>query len=138
MTGRRGERIGWIGGFAGGYLWVVVLSVVFIFQGKPAEGLSGICLVGLAIGCVVLLAPWHFPSTAYWKLMLIPYGIFGISIIWAVWAFGGVKTVVAAFTWWEFVWMVPLLLPFGIIGSKRRSDGAPCRGVSDTEAPPCG
>lgn len=41
------------------------------------------------IGCVVLLAPWHFPSTAYRKLMLTPNGIFVISTIWAVWAFGG-------------------------------------------------
>lgn len=138
MTGWRGEKIGWIGGFTGGYVWVVVLSVVFLLQGRLMEGLSGICLVGVALGCVIRFAPWRFPSTAYWKLMLIPYGIFCISIIWAVWAFGGFKSVAAAFAWWEFVWMVPVLLPFGVIGTRRWSDHATCRAVSDTEAPPRG
>ena len=116
-TNRRGEKIGWTAGWIGGFIWVVMLSIVFLYQKKFGQGLSGLALTGVAIVTIVFFAPWRFPSTPYWKLMLAPYGIFFLSIAWAIWSYGGLGS--GGLIWWNFLWLLPLLMPFGIL-SKRK------------------
>ncbi|OHE58747.1 MAG: hypothetical protein A2Z47_13070 [Thermodesulfovibrio sp. RBG_19FT_COMBO_42_12] len=117
MEGRTGEKIGWSAGWIGGFIWVSILSIVFLFQEKYEQGLLGMALTGVAIATIVFFAPWRFPSTPYWKLMLAPYGMFFLSIAWAIWSYGGLGSVGLA--WWNFLWLLPLLIPFGIL-SKRK------------------
>lgn len=119
-TMRRGEKIGWTAGWAGGFIWVLILSVVFIFQGKIVQGISGMVLVGSSIFMILLFAPWRFPNTHYWKLMLAPYGIFFLSIAWAIWSYGGLSKI--GMTWWNLLWLLPVLMPLGGLSKRNWSD----------------
>lgn len=117
MNDRRGEKIGWTAGWLGGFIWVLALAVVMVLQKKHAQGLLGLALAGAAAVAVVRITPWRFPKAPYWKLMLAPYGLFCLSVVWGVWAFGGLRG--AGLTWWNLLWLAPLLLP--IVGSGRRT-----------------
>lgn len=134
MNGRRGEKIGWTAGWMGGFIWVFILSCVFLFQGKSAQGASGIALTCIAVTSVVFFAPWRFPSTPYWKLMLAPYFMFFLSIAWAVWSYGGLES--SGLTWWNLLWFLPLLFPFGSLSRRRWGDSnAPQNTAGDAHDP---
>jgi len=120
MKDRIGEKIGWTAGWVGGFIWVFILSIVFLFQGKSEQGLLGLTLTGIAIISVVFFAPWRFSSTPYWKLMLPPYGFFFLSIVWAIWSYGGLGS--AGLTWWDLLWLLPLLIPFGSLSKRKWVD----------------
>lgn len=120
MKDRMGEKIGWTAGWIGGFIWVFILSIVFLCQGKSGQGLSGIILTGVAIISVVFFAPWRFSSTPYWKLMLVPYGVFFLSIAWVIWSYGGLGS--AGLTWWNLLWFLPLLIPFGSLSKRKWVD----------------
>lgn len=121
MKDRRGERIGWTAGWLGGFVWVFALSCVFLVQGRSQQGAAGMALAGIAVLSVVFFAPWRFPSTPYWKLMLAPYGAFSLSVVWAVWAYGGLEA--SGLTWWNLLWLLPMLLPLGTLRTRTWNDG---------------
>ena len=54
MGSRLGEKAGWIGGWIGAFLWVLILSIVWLVQSKTPEGLAGLAVVSLA--AVVIFA----------------------------------------------------------------------------------
>ncbi len=120
MSDRRGEKIGWTYGWLGGFVWVGALAAVFLFQTRWMEGFAGFILLCAAISAIVLLAPWRHPSVPYGKLLIVPYGLFFASIVWAVWAFGGLKA--AGMDWWSMLWLIPLLIPFGTLSKRRWND----------------
>ena len=39
---RKGEKMGWIGGWFGGFIWLGLLSIVWVFQNKISNGMIGI------------------------------------------------------------------------------------------------
>jgi hypothetical protein len=133
---RKGEKIGWAGGWLGGFIWVAILSVVFMVQGKWTEGTFGVILVFLAAACILYFAPWRYPSTPYWKLMLAPYAAFFVSIAWGVWSYGGVEAV--GVDWWAVFWVFPLLIPFGSLSRRRWSDFEAEQAASSGQAEPRG
>lgn len=114
---RRGEKIGWTLGWMGGFIWVAILSVVLLGQHKSVQGVSGMVLYLAACAVSLSVAPWRHPSTRYWKLMLAPYGMFFLSIGWAVWSYGGLTPL--GFNWWNLLWIVPSLSPFGFLNDRR-------------------
>jgi membrane-bound ClpP family serine protease len=120
MKDRLGEKIGWTAGWIGGFIWVFILSIVFLFQKKIEQGLLGMALIGVAIMTIVFFAPWRFPATPYWKLMLAPYGMFFLSIAWAIWSYGGLGP--AGLTWWNLLWLLPLLMPFASLSKSKWAD----------------
>ncbi len=120
MKDRLGERIGWIAGWIGGFIWVVILSILFIYQKRLLHSLIGIVLIAAAINAIFYFAPWRHPSTSYWKLMLIPYLLFFASVIWAIWALGGLESV--GFNLWNLLWLAPALSPFGMLSNKKWSE----------------
>ncbi len=120
MTERRGEKIGWTGGWLGGFIWLALLAVVFMFQGQWLEGIIGMALTGLAVLVIVFGAPWRHPATPYWKLMLAPYAVFFISVAWAFWAFGSQGDL--GLSWWHLFWFVPMLIPLGTVGRRTWTD----------------
>ena len=81
-SGRRrtGEKVGWTGGWLGGFLWLLILSALRLVQGRAIEGLTGVGLFVLAVGAVLLIAPWRHPSTRYWNLMVPVYLLFFSSV----------------------------------------------------------
>jgi len=117
---RIGEKIGWTAGFAGAFLWVVILSMIFLIQNRLAQGLLGFLLVGLAAMAIVILAPWRQPHTPYWKLMVPIYAIFFGAVVWAIWAFDGAAD--SGLNWWIIFLVIPMLLPFGTMGKKTWND----------------
>ena len=62
MNARSGERLGWTGGWFGGFLWVLIIAIVRIGQGDISGGLVGIGLFLAAAILIWLLAPWKFPK----------------------------------------------------------------------------
>jgi hypothetical protein len=120
MNERNGEKIGWIGGWLGGLLWVLVLAIVFLFQGKPSQGIVGLFLAVLGVFYVFSCAPWKSPATPYWKLLVRIYAVFLTAIAWAVWSFGGWRA--AGLSWWNLLWLLPLFTPLFILGRRRWDD----------------
>jgi hypothetical protein len=120
MAGRKSEKIGWLAGWAGGFLWVLILAIVFLVQGKWMAGVTGLVLVAVALAGISLLAPWRHPETPYWKLLILPTGLLWATIAWAIWAFGGLEA--ASGDWWTLLWLIPMLIPFGVIGRRSWAD----------------
>lgn len=107
----------------GGFVWVAILSVVFLVKGQPLQAGAGLLLVGAAWASVTALAPWKHPGTPYWKLMLGPYALFLASATWAIWSFGGLGA--AGLGGWSLLGLLPLLLPLALSGNRRWRDAAP-------------
>jgi len=117
---RTGEKVGWTGGWLGGFLWLLILSVVWLVQGRTTAGIVGLGLFLLAVGAILLLAPWRHPVTRQWKLMLPVYLVFFASIAWAVWTSGGLGQV--GLSPWSFFWVLPCLIPLWTAGGRRWED----------------
>ena len=59
---RTGEKLGWIGGWAGAFCSIPV---------------------GLGIGAAVVCSPWSYPRPRYWRLMVAAYLFLMASLLWA-------------------------------------------------------
>jgi len=130
-SNRYGEKLGWTAGWIGGFIWVAILSIVFLCQDKIGPGAAGMSLTAAAIIAIFSFAPWRNPSTPYWKLMLAPYAIFFLSIAWAIWSFGGIEPI--GFNWWNLLWLIPALSPVGMFCNRRWAESETRQG-----APPNG
>jgi hypothetical protein len=120
MANRNGEKIGWLGGWAGGFSWVGILAIVWLLQGKVLEGLTGIILALAAAFLIITLAPWRHPAVIYWKLLIPIYLVLFLSVGWAIWAFGGVRQ--AGFSVWSLFLLAVLLLPLWQTSRRRWQD----------------
>jgi hypothetical protein len=124
MSGRTGEKAGWLGGFAGAFLWVLILGVVFLFQGRWAAGASGLLLSAGALAAVYLARPWGHPDTRYWKLLLVPLAAFTLAIPWAILSFGLDTLREENLSPWLLLTLFPMFgTPFFALGRKRWRDG---------------
>ncbi len=121
MANRTGEKIGWLGGWAGGFSWVGILAIVWLIQGKVREGLTGIILALAASFLIITLAPWRHPAVFYWKLLIPVYLVLFLSVGWAIWAFGGMRQ--AGFSVWSLFLLAILLMPLWQMGRRRWQDG---------------
>lgn len=128
---RTGEKAGWIGGWAGSFIWVLILSVLFFCRQRVAQGMVGVALTGAVVVAVLYLAPWRHPSTPYWKLMLAPYGLFFMAVVWTAWAFGGLESL--GFNWWNLLWLLPALSPFGFLSNRRWAESGATPGAAPEE-----
>lgn len=122
MSERKGERIGWTWGWTGGFVWVPIVSAVFLWQGHLAAGLVGLALFVLAIFVIRTFAPWRRPATPYWRLMAVGYGLFLASAVWAIWAFGATLADLSD-DWPWLLWIGPAFLPIVINGRRTWQDG---------------
>ena len=115
MKDRTGEKVGWIGGWSGGFIWLLILSGIWLIKGQLKTALAGITLVAAAAFCIFWFAPWKHPTTPYWKLLLPIYAAFFLSICFAA-LFGGFT----GFTvdWWSLFWLFPLLIPLVTMGKR--------------------
>jgi len=120
MKSRTGEKIGWTAGWSGGFIWVVILSIIFLIQNNWPQGLLGLLLVGLAVLSIVSSAPWRHPSTPYWKLMVPPYMVLFGALVWGIWVYGGIKD--SGLNWSSLLLLLPLLIPVISMGKKTWND----------------
>ncbi len=116
MKNRNGEKIGWIGGWLGSFLWVLALAVMFLFQNKGRAGLIGLVLVALGVFYIFSCAPWKNPQTPYWRLMIRLYAVFLTAIVWALWAFGGLQG--SGLNEWFLLLLLPVLTPLFTLGRR--------------------
>jgi hypothetical protein len=123
MSSRTGEKLGWIGGWIGAFLWVAVLSVIFLVDGRIIVGAAGLGIVALAAVLVSLCAPWRHPRTAFWKLLLPPYVAVAASVAWALLAWGADALREEGVSPWSAALVLPMLLPFLTAGRRRWGDG---------------
>jgi len=117
---RKGEKVGWIGGWYGGFLWLGVLSAVWLFQNKIYDGIIGIVLWIVASIAVIITAPWKHPETKYWKLMLPIYLLLLFSVAFSIHSLGGLEN--TGLKWTSFVWLIPCLIPFATVGGRTWED----------------
>ncbi|MDK9723493.1 MAG: hypothetical protein OEL88_01300 [Sterolibacteriaceae bacterium MAG5] len=116
QDGRRGEKIGWTVGWTGGFAWLFALACLQLFQGHLRQGLAGLALSGAAVFCILAFAPWRHPTTPLWKLMVPIYLVLFVAVGWAVWIYGGFRTL--GLDAWSLLWMAPLLIPLGTSGRR--------------------
>jgi hypothetical protein len=121
IASRAGEKLGWLGGWAGGFLWVLALAVLFLLRGQLVDGLVGLALVGLGYGAVVFFRPWRFPETRYWRLLILPYIVMFAAVPWAIWSFSAESA--EDLSWWQLLPLLAVLSPFATIGWRRWRDG---------------
>ena len=123
MGERKGEKIGWLGGWTGSFLWLAILTVVWLVQGKSMLAATGIGLVTAALIMIFFLAPWKHPETKYWKLMLPLYVVLMTSVAVIVWLEGGPTRL--GLSGWFLLVCLPLFLPFLTAGRRTWTvDGA--------------
>jgi hypothetical protein len=119
---RSGEKFGWAAGWFGGFIWVVILSLLLLLQGRAIPGTIGLGFAALAVIVIAAFAPWRHPQTRYWKLMTPIYAVFFASVVWAIQFFGTDGLGLGSFS----VFLVlPLLLPIAVAGGRRWSDAPP-------------
>ena len=122
MNNRRGEKIGWIGGWTGGFAWLVLLSILLLFQGRYIEATVSIATAAVAFTLIIAMAPWKHPTVRYWKLMLPIYAVLAVSIGVILWVFGSPAE--AGYGWWSFLWLFPALIPLWTVGNRTWNDNA--------------
>jgi hypothetical protein len=118
---RRGEKLGWTLGWAGGFLWVAVLAVVAAAKGDGANAAIGALIAAAAFAAIAGLAPWRHPARPYWQLLVPVYLLFAAAVVWAIRAAGGAAQ--AGFGDASLFVLLPILLPFFFAGRRRWSDG---------------
>lgn len=123
MAGDRGRKTGWILGWSGGFVWVLILSIVFLYQRRTMEATTGFLIAILAEASILFLAPWRFPDTTYRNLMAPIYLLFFLGIAWGVWALGDPGWM--GLTWWSLFLLLPLTLPLWLSGGRRWNDEQP-------------
>ena len=125
MTTRRGEKIGWLGGWGGAYCWLPVLAVLMFLHERPAAGLVFLVVPLIGMALVVAASPWRNPRTPYWKLMLSASSVLGVGMVAAVALAGGPGEL--GLRWWNLVWLLPAATPVFVAGRRTWQDGAPQR-----------
>ena len=121
MDNRKGEKIGWIGGWLGSFIWVLILAAVFIVQGKTIQGYYGIALFLIAAFLMMAVSPWRNPGTSYWQLLVPFYLLFTAAVVWLIRSLG--EQALAWFRWWNILPLLPILIPLFILGKKKWKDG---------------
>ncbi len=121
MQRRKGEKVGWTVGWIGGFLWLCLLSIIWLVQGKITSGVLGLVLFGVAILSILTLAPWRHPETRYWKLLLPIYAVLAAAFGLCIWLGGALDQY--GLSWWSLLWLMPLFIPFATVGTRRWKDG---------------
>lgn len=116
MNERKSKKTGWLVGWSGSFLWLCLLSIVWLVQGKIVNGLLGISLFSIAIFLIVVLAPWKHPETKYWKLMSPIYAVLIVSVSLSIWFAGGLKNF--GLSLWSILWLMPCFLPLVTTGIR--------------------
>ena len=125
---RKGEKRGWILGWSGGFVWVLVLAVLEFIQGNFFSGLLDCALVGIALALILTLAPWRYPAQSYRRLMIPIYILFFAAIAFLLVPSGSLMQV--RLGPWSIFMLLPLLLPFFLAGRRRWVDNEKKDGVT--------
>ena len=119
---RRGEKFGWIGGWFGSFVWLGLLSAIWLLQNKISEAMIGLSVFIVVIIVISMTAPWKHPNTEYWKLMLPIYSLFSCSIVLSIYLYGGLESI--GLKWTSFFWVIPGFIPLVTAGNRTWNSSA--------------
>jgi predicted membrane protein len=114
---RTGEKIGWTGGWLGAFSWLLIMSIILLVRGNYNFGIAGLVLFVIALFLINLMSPWRQPEVKYWVLFTPLYIILIIAMIMMITAYEGWFRA-GRFNSFCFTWMLPLLVPYFVIGQK--------------------
>lgn len=104
----RGIQYGWYGGIIGGYLFLPIGSLIFLFT--QHYGYVVICLA-VYIGVImyaILVTPWKYPDTPYGKLLIpVIAPLIIVSLIIAIAQFEYREQTIRL---WQFIFLIPVFL----------------------------
>jgi len=115
---RRGEKLGWTWGWIGGFVWLLVLGILWVLNGQMLQGISA--FAAFVVGCIVTVfcAPWRHPRTPYWKLLLPVYAVLFAAISLMLLLYPGAARQIGLNAGNLFL-LLPMLLPFVTLGRRR-------------------
>lgn len=125
--------MGWLGGWIGGFLWLGILSVIWLFQRRTFAGILGLLLFVLAAITIYRTAPWKHPAVYYRKLMLPIYILFLAAIALSAWFMDDPGRY--GFRWQSLLVLMPAALPLVIAGKRRWNDTTTNRGQEQASSP---
>ena len=118
MRERRPERLGWILGWIGGFIWVLILSIVFLIRGDVLQAAVGAVLTAAACVTTLVFAPWRHARIRYRRLMAPIYVLFFTAVAWGVWALGGLRQLGMSSPW-ALLALLPIMTPLWTVGTRR-------------------
>jgi hypothetical protein len=117
MFERRGEQVAWIAGIGGGMVWILFISMFWIYAGNDFVCLLGLALFALGLFLVFFFAPWRFPNTRYFLLLLPSYFVIAAALV--LFVFWGWNILETDFPVWAFWFLAPMLLPLILLGNRK-------------------
>jgi len=125
MSERKGEKIGWVGGWIGAFIWIVLLAGYLVVQKRYFMSAISLSIFTTAVILVIYLAPWKHPDVRYWKLILPIYAMLIAGIITLLGCFGFPGRGQVGYSWWSVLWLLPALLPFRSTGKRTWDEANP-------------
>lgn len=120
MRERRQQKLGWVGGWLGGFAWVLFLSLGLLVGGQAWPAVVGLLIWAIACAAIGFLAPWRHPGTTYRRLLAPLYVLFLGAVGWGVWSFGGARQI--GLSWWSLLLLMPIVMPLWMGGHRRWQD----------------
>jgi len=121
---RRGEKLGWAGGFFGSSLWIAVLGVLMLYWGEVVPGLIAFGLYVISLVLLYLLLPWRNPERPMALLLagtMAPiFGAIGLTVFYF---FVYTDPTEQGLQPWSFLWITMFVPLFFRFGKRRWSDG---------------
>jgi len=115
---RKQEKTGWIAGWSGGFIWVLIPALIFFTEARYLQAWTGLIIIGAALAAILLFSPWRNPRVSYRRLMTPIYLLIFVAIAWGVWASGGLRQM-GINSWWTMLVLLPVLIPWWTIGRRR-------------------
>lgn len=117
---RKGEKLGWTIGWIGGSVFLLIGGVLWLVFGNISAGIAALVCYGLLAAFTLTFAPWKFPNTKYWKLLLPNYlCLFTGSVLALVLGFPGEDL---SGQWHNLFFLFALLTPFFTMGRRTWND----------------
>jgi hypothetical protein len=122
MGERKQEKLGWLGGWHGAFIWVLIVAIILLTRGQLLAGLAGLALLAVASAYIVYGAPWRHPARTYRQLLIPIYALIVVAVAWGIWAFDDPKYL-GLNSYWSFLLILPVAMPLWLTGDRRWQDG---------------
>ncbi|HPN37322.1 MAG TPA: hypothetical protein PL041_02890 [Melioribacteraceae bacterium] len=109
-------KLSWILGWFGSFSWIYGFTIYFIINLHFLASLIGIFISLLSLICIIKFAPWKFPQTKYYYLIIPCFILLVFSIFWAIYFIQPITKEEFSPLW--FSWLLFFILPIISIGKK--------------------
>ena len=116
-----GPKLGWLLGGIGGLIWLPVMAVIWLAQGKMVGAIVGFIIFALGVAYLFMFRPWRY---AHVQLRVIYLGLLAFLLVGAVaviWQYYDPETFTPR-NLLPGLALIVLLLPMITLGNKTWSD----------------